>query len=80
MGLAEFDRAGVAGCQRLIFVLASAVPHRTHGMNYMPCRQTITFGDFGAAGLAAMERAAFGQQLRPGRAMDRTIDAATAEQ
>jgi hypothetical protein len=49
-------------------------------MNYMPCRQTITFGDFGAAGLAAMERAAFGQQLRPGRAMDRTIDAATAEQ
>ena len=80
MGLAEFDRAGVAGCQRLIFALASAVPHRTHGMNHMPCRQTITFGDFGAAGLAAMERAAFGQQLGPGRAMDRPIDAATAEQ
>ena len=61
MGLAEFDRAGVAGRQRLIFVLASAVPHRTDGMNHMPSRQTITFGDFGVAGLAAMERAAFGQ-------------------
>jgi hypothetical protein len=49
-------------------------------MNHMPRRQTVTPGDFGAAGLAAMQRAAFGQQLRPGRAMDRTIDAATAEQ
>jgi hypothetical protein len=80
MGLAEFDRAGVAGCQRLIFVLASAVPHRPDGMNHMARRQTVTPGDFGVAGLAAMQRAAFGQQLRPGRAMDRTIDAATAEQ
>ena len=61
MGLAEFDRAGVAGRQRLIFALASVVPHRPDGMNHMPCRQTITFGDFGVAGLAAMQRAAFGQ-------------------
>jgi hypothetical protein len=80
MGLAEFDRADVAGRQRLIFALASAVPHRPYGMNYMPCRQTVTFGDFGAAGLAAIQRAAFGQQLGSGRAMDRTVDAATAEQ
>ncbi len=61
MGLTEFDRAGVAGRQRLIFALASAMPDRTDGMNDMPCRQTITLGDFGVAGLAAMERAAFGQ-------------------
>jgi hypothetical protein len=80
MGLAEFDRAGVARRQRLIFALAPVVPHRPYGMNYMPRRQTVTFGDFGVAGLAAMERAAFGQQFGPGRAMDRTIDAATAEQ
>jgi hypothetical protein len=80
MGLAEFDRADIAGRQRLIFALASAVPHRPHGMNHMPCRQTVTFGDFGVAGLAAMEGAALGQQFGAGRAMDRTIDAATAEQ
>lgn len=61
MGLAQFDRAGVAGCQRLIFVLASAVPHRPDGMNHMPRRQTVTPGEFGVAGLAAMQRAAFGQ-------------------
>jgi hypothetical protein len=80
MGLHECDRAGVAGRQCLIFLLAPAVPHWTDGMNHMPRRQSITFGDFGVAGLAAMERAAFGQQFGAGRAMDRAIDAATAEQ
>ena len=70
----------VARRQRLIFALAAAVPDRTDGMNHMPRRQPITLGDFGVAGLAAMERAAFGQQLGPGRAMDRAIDAAAAEQ
>jgi hypothetical protein len=49
-------------------------------MNHMPRRQPIRRSDFGIAGLAAMERAAFGKKLRPGRAMDRAIDAPTAEQ
>jgi hypothetical protein len=80
MALAEFDRADIAGRQRLIFAPAFAVPYRADGMNDMPRRQMITPRDFRAAGLAATERAAFGQQLRPRRAMDRTIDTATAEQ
>jgi len=80
MGLAEFDRACVTGRQRLILAPASAVPYRPDGMNHMPRRQAITPGDFGVAGLAAMQRAAFDQQLGSGRAMDRTVDAATAEQ
>ncbi len=46
----------------------------------MPGRQPIASGDLGVTGLAAMERAAFGQELRPGPAMDRAIDAAAAEQ
>jgi hypothetical protein len=49
-------------------------------MNHMPRRQPVSPGDFGVAGAAAMERAAFGQQLGPGRPMDRAIDAASAEQ
>jgi hypothetical protein len=49
-------------------------------MDHIPRRQSISFGDFGAAGLAAMQGAAFGEKLRPGRAMDCAIDAATAEQ
>jgi hypothetical protein len=48
-------------------------------MNDVPRRQAISLGDFGPAGLAAMQRAAFGEEFGPGRAMDRAIDAATAE-
>ena len=80
MGLAQLDRTGIARRQRVIFALGSASPDRTDGMNHMPCRKPIAAGDLGAAGLAAMERAALGQKLRPGRAMDRAIHAATAEQ
>jgi hypothetical protein len=49
-------------------------------MNDMPRRQPVALGDFGVAGLAAMERAAFGEQLRSGCAMDRAVDAAAAQQ
>ena len=49
-------------------------------MNDMARRQAIPLGNFGAAGLAAMERAAFGKKLRSGRAMDRAVHATTAEQ
>ena len=80
MGLAEFDGAAIARRQGLIFALAAAMPDRADGMNHMPRRQPISLGDFGAAGLAAMERTALGQKLRPGRPMDRAIDAATSEQ
>src|SRR5206468_10558145 len=46
----------------------------------MPGRQAVTSGDLGVAGLAAVEHAALGHELRPRRTMDRTIDAAAAEQ
>jgi hypothetical protein len=49
-------------------------------MDHVLGREPIAIRDFGAAGLAAMERAAFGKKLWPGRAMDRTIDTAAAEQ
>jgi hypothetical protein len=49
-------------------------------MNHMPCRQPIRGSDLGAAGLAAIQGAAFGKKFGAGRAMDRPIDAATAQQ
>ena len=58
----------------------AAVPHRADGMNHMPCRKPVTPGDFGIAGRTAVQGAAFGEKLRPGRAMDRAIDATAAEQ
>ena len=80
MGVAEFDGAAIARCQRLLFALVAAMPDRADGMDHMPRRQPISLGDLGVAGLAAMKRAAFGQEVRPRRAMDRTIDTAPAEQ
>jgi hypothetical protein len=49
-------------------------------MNHMPCRKPVTSGDFGAAGLAAVQRAAFGQQFRARSAMDGAVNTAAAEQ
>ena len=80
MALTQLDRARIAGCQRLIFATAAVVPDRTNGMNHMPGGQLVTQGDFGPAGFAAMERAAFGEKPGPGGTMDRAIDATPAEQ
>ena len=80
MDMAEFDGAGVAGGKRVVFTLAAAAPDRTDRMDHMPRRQPITPGDFGIAGFAAVERAAFGQQLGPGSIMDRAINAAPAKE
>ena len=80
MGLAQFNGASITGRQQLVFAAIPAMPDRAYGMNHMPRRQPITPGDLATAGLAAMERAAFGEKFRPGRAVDRSIDAATAEQ
>lgn len=77
---AQFYRAAITRRQRLILAVGSAMPHRADGMNHMPGWQPVPAGYFGAAGLAAMEGAAFGEKLGPGRAMDRAIDAATTEQ
>lgn len=49
-------------------------------MNDMPGREPITSGDFSVARGAAVQRAAFGEQFRASRTVDRTIDAATPEQ
>jgi hypothetical protein len=43
-------------------------------------RQSIAPGQLGLDGVAAAERAAGLQQLRPGRAMNGPIDTATAQQ
>ena len=80
MGLAKFERTPITRCQRFVFALASAVPDRAHGMNHEPRRQPITPGDFGVAGVAAMEGAAFRQQLWAGRSVDRAVHTAATEQ
>jgi hypothetical protein len=76
---AKFDGAAIARRQRFIFIAVATMPDRTDGMDHMTSRQPITFGDFGIAGLAAPECAAFGEKPGTSRAMDRTVDATAAE-
>src|SRR3954454_13848805 len=80
MHLTKFERAAIAGGQRLILVLSTAMPHRPHGMDHMPRGKPVAFRDFGVAGSAAAEAATFGQKFWPGGAVDGAIDAAAAEQ
>jgi hypothetical protein len=80
VALAQLDGAAIAGGQCIVLTVATAMPYRPDGMNDMPGRKPVTFGDFGIAGGAAAEAAAFGQKLRSGGAMDGAIDAAAAEQ
>jgi hypothetical protein len=80
VGLTEFYRAAIARGQRCVLAFAAAVPDRPYRMNHMPRRKQIALGDLGVAGFAATKRAAFGEQLRSCGAMDRAIDAASAQQ
>ena len=75
---AKLDRTAIARGELLILPTIATVPDRPDGMDHMPRRQEISFGDLGIAGFAAVERAAFGQQLGPGSIMDRAINAAPA--
>jgi hypothetical protein len=77
---AKLDRAAIARSELLILPTITTVPDRPDGMDHMPRRKEISLGDLGVAGFAAAQLAAFGQQPRPGRIMNCTIDAAPAEQ
>ena len=76
----EIERGAIAGGEQRILVRSAALPHRADRVDDVLRRQPVAARDLRRAGLAAAERAAFGEQLRPGRAMDRAVDAAAAEQ
>lgn len=76
----ELQGTGIARSERGSFTVAAAVPDRADGMNHITRGQPVTSGDLGVAGVTAAEDAAFGEQFRTGSTMDRTVDAAAAEQ
>ncbi len=76
----QHQRGGVAGGEQILLVAAAAVPDRPDRMDHVPGLEPVALRDLRRAGLAAAERPAFGQQLRPRGAMDRAVDAAAAEQ
>src|SRR5437660_7998565 len=68
--LGDSQAAAVTALEQRGLAGSAAVPHRADGMDHVPRDQVVALGDLGIAGVAAMERAAFGQQLRTRRAMD----------
>ena len=66
----EIQRALVAARQQRFLIRSAAMPHRADRVDDVFRLQPVAAGDLGAAGLAAAERFAFRQQLRPGRTMD----------
>ena len=70
----------IAGSELLPLAVLTAVPHRTHGVDDVAARQSVRARDLGLAGPAAAARPALLEQLRPRRAMDAAIHAASAQQ
>jgi hypothetical protein len=73
------DGARITRGQRLVLALGTGIPDRADRVNHMPRRQPITGRDLCSAGLAAAQRAAFGNKLRASHAMNRTVDATASE-
>src|SRR5262249_38238525 len=85
------DRAqALRGCQRqrrtitarkqVVLPRVAAGPLRTDRVDDVLGFEAIAACDLGGAGVAAAERATFGEKVRPGGAVDGAIDAAAAEQ
>lgn len=77
---AELDGTAIASGEQIVFAKAAAVPDRSNCVDHMLGFEPVAPGDFGIAGRTTIQRATLGQQFRSGRPMDRTIDAAPAEQ
>ena len=80
MLLTKLYRAPIAGGEQFILARVAAAPDRTDGMDHMPRLEPIPFGDLGVTGRTTIQRAALGKQFGACCAMDRAIDATSAEQ
>lgn len=80
MLLAKLQRTAIAGRKQFVLAVLATIPHRADRVDHVLRRESVAQGDLGIAGRAASKRAAFGKQLRPGGAMDCTVDATTAKQ
>lgn len=76
----QIERCAITGREQLVLSVLPAIPDRADGVDHMLGRQAIAAGDLGGAGIAAAQSPALGQQLRPGGAVNRAVDAAATEQ
>ncbi len=78
--LCNGDASLVAGGQKGGLVVDSASPDRPHGVDDEFRGQKVAFGRLGVAGFTSAEESAFEEEIRPGRSMNRTVHAASAEE
>src|SRR5687768_12024209 len=76
----EAQRFAVGRCEQIRFTVCSTSPDRADRVYHPASRQPIPTGDLRVTGLAPPERATLGEQLRTGRPMNRTVDAAAAKE
>jgi hypothetical protein len=66
--------------QQLGFVVRTASPDGPDGVNDVPRSKPSGARRLGVTGVATTQQAALREQLGPGRAVDRTVDSAPAEE
>src|SRR5215831_5812542 len=76
----ELDGGAIARGEELGLALAAATPDRADSVNHVSRGEAIAPRDPGLASLAATEAATLLQELRPRRAMDGAVHAASAQQ
>ena len=70
----------ITGNELFFFSVLAPIPDGANGMDHILARQLVCSRDPGITGLAAAQRSALGQQLRPCRTMDAAVHTAAAQQ
>ncbi len=76
----DFEELEVARRQEIRFPICSSAPNRADRVNDVTRRELAGSCEFGLACFAASEQAALMHKLRASSAMNRTVNAASAEQ
>ena len=75
----QVQRCPITGFQKFLFPMLAIPPTRTDCMDHIFAGQSVSLCNFGAAGLAAMQRTALCKQLRSGGTMNATVYTTTAQ-
>jgi len=70
---------GIATLEQFPLAVIAAIPYRADGVDDVRGGELIALGEFGLAGFAASEQAAFVKKIRTSGTMDCAVDSSTAE-
>ena len=76
----NFETGNIATGEQFPLAAISSIPHWADGVNDVAGGETIAFGEFCLAGLAAAEQAALVEKIRPSSTMNRAVNSSAAQQ